>query len=187
MSIATDIDYLGGIAQNDFAVLQQIYQESLPEVIKYIKRNSGTIDDAKDVFQEGILVIFKKVQQEKLVLTTSFHVYLFNVCKRIWLKKLSSKKNKFVSLDAEKEIPFEEDFEENFLRTQKWTLFNQKFQLLTEECRKVLQMLFNGRTGKEIAATMGYTEEYAKRKKYKCKVGLMEAIKRDPQFSTLIS
>ena len=49
--------YLQGIAENDYAVLQEIYRESLPEVVKYVKQNSGTLDDAKDVFQECILEI----------------------------------------------------------------------------------------------------------------------------------
>ena len=187
MSVALEIDYLKGIAENDLAVLQQIYKASLPEVIKHVKRNAGTIEDAKDVFQEGILVIFNKVKKKELVLTTSFHVYLFSVCKRIWLKKLSTKSNKFVSLETDNGIAYEEDYEEKFLKTQKWTLFNQKFQSLAAECRKVLQLLFNGQSGKEIAAIMGYTEAYAKRKKYKCKLSLMEAIKKDPSYKALTS
>ena len=83
--------YLEGLANNDLSVLEKIYEESLPEVIKHVKRNSGNTEDAKDVFQEGILVIYKKVKEDKLQLTTSFHVFLFMVCKRIWLKKLKSK------------------------------------------------------------------------------------------------
>ncbi len=186
MSTTTEIDYLTGIAQNDFATLQQIYKASLPEVIQHIKRNSGTTEDAKDVFQEAILVIFNKVKKEELVLTTSFHVYLFGVCKRIWLKKISRNKYKTVSLPEEKDLAYEEDFDEKFLKTQKWRLFNEKFKLLAEECRTVLELLFNGQSGKAIAAAMGYTEEYAKRKKYKCKRSLMELIKQDANYQALL-
>ena len=186
MSVATEIDYLAGIVQNDFATLQQIYKASLPEVIKHIKRNSGTVEDAKDVFQEAILIIFNKAKKGELILTTSFHVYLFGVCKRIWLKKISRNKYKMVSLPEEKDLAYEEDFEEKFLKTQKWRLFNQKFQLLAEECRTVLELLFNGQSGKAIASAMGYTEAYAKRKKYKCKLSLMELIKKDASYQGLL-
>ena len=179
--------YLKGIADNDLTILNKIYEESLPEVIKHVKRNSGNTDDAKDVFQEGILVIFKKVKDGNLQLTTSFHVFLFMVCKRIWLKKLKKRKNKEVTFDDLGVFVFEEDLEEQFIKTRKWKLFNQKFQLLTDECRKVLKMLFNGKSGKEIASAMGYSEDYAKRKKYKCKLSLTGMIKNDPEYQNLIT
>lgn len=187
MNTLIDTDYLKGIASNNYKILQQIYRESLPEVTKYVKRNSGTADDAKDVFQEGILVIFRKVSNNSLELTTSFHVYLFSVCRRIWLKKLKKKGDKSVTFEDSGEYSYEEDFEEYFLRTRKWKLFNQKFQLLADECQKVLRMLFNGHSSKEIGITMGYTEEYAKRKKYKCKISLAELIKKDPEYRNIVT
>ena len=61
-----------------------------------------------------------------------------------------------------------------------------RFQALAEECRKVLQLLFNGKSGKEIAQEMGYTEEYAKRKKYKCKLSLAQLIKQDPEYKAIL-
>lgn len=186
MSTIINTDYLRGIAENDFSVLQKIYKDSLPEVIKYVKRNSGTSDDAKDVFQEGILVIFKRVSNGNLELTTSFHVFLFSVCKRIWLKKLKKSGKKEVSFDNLEEYSFDENFEEGFIKTRKWSLFNQKFQQLSDECRKVLKMHFNGHSSKEIAEAMAYTEEYAKRKKYKCKLSLAELIKKTPEYKNLV-
>lgn len=177
--------YLKGIAENDYSVLQQIYQESLPEVVKYVKRNSGTVDDAKDVFQEGILAIYNKVKTNNLELTTSFHSFLFMVCKRLWLKKIRKNSKMEVTSDDFSEYGIEDDYEAQLIKTQKWRLFNQKFQELAEECRKVLQMLFDGRSGKEIANAMNYSEEYAKRKKYKCKKGLAELIKKDRTYKTL--
>lgn len=185
--IATNTDYLKGIVDSDPLILKQIYNQSLPEVVKYVKKNSGTLDDAKDVFQEGILVIFRKVNQGNFELTTDFHVFLFIVCKKIWLKKLKKKGNKEVPFEDTGEYIYEENYDEAFLRTQKWKLFNSKFQLLTDECQKVLKMLFGRKSSKEIAIVMGYTEDYAKRKKYKCKQSLADKIKSDPEYNHLIS
>ncbi|MEL6926123.1 MAG: hypothetical protein AAFO94_18925, partial [Bacteroidota bacterium] len=108
-----------------------------------------------------------------------------SICKRIWLRKLSRNRNKSVALTAAMDIGEEADWEEQWLRTRKWTLFQAKFKELADECRKVLQMLFNGKSGKEIATSMGYSEEYAKRKKYKCKQHLAGLIKQDPEYKTL--
>ena len=181
----TESRYLQGIADNDFSILQTIYRESLPHVVRYIQKNSGTQDDAKDVFQEGILVVFRKIQKGQLELTSTFHAFLFGICKRIWLKKLKRMGRPITSLDEASTLTIEEDLAEDFVRTRKWQLFNRKFQSLSEECRNVLQFLFNGQSGKAIAESMGYTEEYAKRKKYKCKMQLAKLIKSDPEFKHL--
>lgn len=183
----TNSKYIQGIKENDISVLREIYNDSLPEVAKYIKRNSGNDDDAKDVFQEGILVIFNKIQSNNLVLTTSLHVFLFMVCKRIWLKKLKKKSKKEVTLEGVEEFVIEESIEDRLIQSRKWKLFNEKFALISEECQKVLKMLFNGNSGKQIAETMGYSEEYAKRKKYKCKLSLTEMIRKDPEYKNLTS
>lgn len=185
MNIAVENSFLQGIAENDYSILQKVYQTSLPEVTKYIKNNSGNLDDAKDVFQEGILAIYNKVKKEELVLTTTLHAYLFSVCKNLWLKRLRSKSWQALPLSTTWGFTVEVDYDEQFLKSRKWKLFNQKFSTLAEECRKVLQMLFNGQSGKEIASEMGYTEDYAKRKKYKCKLSLMDSIKKDPEYKSL--
>ena len=185
MGKGNQTNYIQGILRNDLSVLKNIYKESLPEIAKYVKRNSGNSDDAKDVFQEGIMVVFKKAQNGTLELTTTFHVFLFHVCRRIWLKKLKKKSGKEVTLDESAEFTDDETIEEQLLNARKWALFNNKFASLTEECRKVLQMLFHGKTGRQIAEAMGYTEEYAKRKKYKCKLTLSNLIKNDPEYPNL--
>lgn len=185
ISKTTNEEFLEGIAKNDISILKKIYEYSLPEVVKYVKRNSGTVDDAKDIFQEGILAVYRKVRSDQLTLTTDFHVFLFIVCKRIWLKKLKKSGIKEVTLEPNREFVLEEDLDERFIQSRKWSLFNEKFQQLAEECRKVLKMLFNGKSGKEIAEAMGYTEDYAKRKKYKCKLGLAALVKNDPEYKSL--
>jgi RNA polymerase sigma factor (sigma-70 family) len=186
MSALTNDEYIRGIATNDHSVLQNIYQVSLPEIAKYIYRNTGTEDDAKDVFQEGILVLYRKIKAENLTLTTSFHVFLFSVCKRIWLRKLKKRGKKEVPFEDNDAFIYEEELEESFIKRRKWSLFNKKLEQMSEECRNVLRMFFDGRSGKEIAQQMGYSEDYAKRKKYKCKLSLTDLIKKDPEYKYLI-
>lgn len=185
MNVTLNNELVRGIVENDLTILKRIYSESLPEVIKYVKRNSGTEDDGKDVFQEGVIVIFRKASAGDLELTTSFHNFLFTICKRIWLKKLRKTTGKEVPFDQVLEYSDEDDLDEAILKSQKWELFNKRFMDLSEECRQVLKMLFNKVSGKEIAEKMGYTEDYAKRKKYKCKQSLADLIKSDPNYQQL--
>ena len=116
MSKITNAKYLIGIAENDEKILQRISQEFLPIVTHYIKKNSGDFEDAKDVFQEGILVVFRKVKDDQLVLSTSFPNYLLGVCRKIWLKKLEKKAKRKVAFEDLKEYVYEEDFEAYFIQ-----------------------------------------------------------------------
>ncbi|MFK7934815.1 MAG: RNA polymerase sigma factor [Saprospiraceae bacterium] len=185
MNKQKNLRFLKGIAENDFVVLEAIYRECLPRVRQYVLRNSGSIADAKDAFQEGIVAIFNKVSKDELVLTTDFENFLFLVCKRIWLKKLKKKERLEVTLTPEKELGYEVDYAADLLQTRKWKLFNQKFALLTDECQRVLKMLFAGQSSRAIANEMDYTEEYAKRKKYRCKKSLIELITNDKEYTHL--
>lgn len=179
--------YLKGIAENDYAVLENIYAESLPQVRQYVVQNSGSGDDARDIFQEAILVIYKKVKAAELQLTVDFHYYLFGICKRMWLNRLRRKDRTEAPLTAAQHFTTEENIEEDWIKTRKWNLFQNKFAELADECRKVLQLFFNGQSSRDIAAAMGYSEEYAKRKKYKCKLSLAKLIKNDPEYQHLLT
>ena len=102
------------------------------------------------------------------------------------LKKLKIKGQKEVPFEHEEVFGFEDDYDGQFLQSRKWALFNKKFNQLAEECQKVLKMLFAKRSSKEIAEAMGYSEDYAKRKKYKCKISLAELIQSDPEYRYII-
>ncbi len=152
-----------------------------------VKRNSGNDDDAKDVFQESLLVIFNKVKSNQLELSASFSTYLYSVARLTWLKKLKkNSKTKVTFSDVEEYISdLEED--ESFDRSEKSLLYHYHFKRIASECQQILIHTFNRLSGEEIAEKMGYTKEYVKRKRYKCKSHLIEIIQNDPKYSEIKS
>lgn len=177
--------YIGGIKENKFAVLQDIYKDFSTQIESMVLKNSGNSEDAEDIFQEGLLVIFKKLQNDELELTSSFGTYLYAVCRFIWLKKLNKKRKSQVTLTEIPELTDDTKLDEQLVEVQKRSVFEKHFQALSEECRKVLQMHFNKIKGSEIAERMGYSLDYVKRKKYKCKNNLIEKIKSDHLYKEL--
>ena len=73
--------YIEGIRNHDNTVLKEIYDAFFASVQLFIRSNFGTEEDAKDVFQESIIIIYRKIKKNELVLTCSFKTYLFSVCK----------------------------------------------------------------------------------------------------------
>jgi len=90
--------FLTGIATGNPLVIRQIYTQYFDSIAKYILHNKGTIDDAKDIFQDAMMVIYEKAQQADFELQYSLHTFLYTICRNLWLKKLRNKSSKEVSL-----------------------------------------------------------------------------------------
>lgn len=177
--------YIKGIKDNNFAVLNDIYENSSKAIVQYVLKNSGNLDDAKDVIQDGLIIIFKKVQEDKLVLSAHFNTYLFSVCRFVWLKKLKKKGNKEVTLDNIEELKDKDDIHRRYELQERDNIYYSAMMSLSDECKKILQLYFERLKGSDIANEMGYTIEYVKRKKYKCKNKLMSIVKSNPLFKEL--
>ena len=55
---STEYQYVKGVLENDPHVLKKIYQDHLSGIIAMVKKNNGSVEDAKDVFQEAILIVY---------------------------------------------------------------------------------------------------------------------------------
>jgi len=181
-----DDEIIKGILHKDDAVMEHLYLKYLPMVKFFVCSNSGNEDDANDVFQEAVIVLFRKISEGDLVLTSSFKTYLYSVCRNIWLKELVRRKGRSEDLmetNAEIVDSASVDVDE-YLTTERAKLFQRHFINLSQDCQKVLVLFLRNRLSlKEIARIMGYkSEKYAKKRKYQCKETLMERIQADPTY-----
>ena len=55
---------------NDEQVLKYLYVTNYPKIEKYVLSNSGTIDDAKDIYQEAFIAVWRNVQLDKVFFDT---------------------------------------------------------------------------------------------------------------------
>ncbi len=178
--------FIRGILDNDYRVLERIYAEYLPDVTAFIKSRRGTAEDARDVFQEAIVVVFKKSSSPDFTLNTPFGGYLYAVCRYIWWRQLKKKyRSEEVTPDMPEGYDDRESLEALLLEAEKRKLFQEKLAALGAECRKVLRLFFAGSALKEIGQTMGYTEDYIKKKNKTCKEKLAALVKNDPRYREL--
>jgi len=180
-------EILRGILKNDHHTLRYIYTAYFQNIRYYIKRNNGDEEDAKDIFQEAIIIIYKRLKNNNLVLTCTLKTFIYSVCRLLWLKQLERRKltdqvNKEYELYIELDDSILDMYEEN----EKYILYQNQFKKLSSDCQKVLQLSLEKLSIKEIREIMGYaTEKYTKKRKYQCKEKLVEAIKNDPKFKNL--
>jgi RNA polymerase sigma factor (sigma-70 family) len=182
-------EIIGGIQKRDNKVLTLIYKDYYPGILNYIKNNEGSSDDAKDVFQESIIIIFRQIEENSLDIKTGFDNYLFGIARLIWLKILRNREihNKSLALIERSEIAYhpadeliEEDLELRF--------FRKHFLEIGEEGQKLLKLSASDLSNDTIAKMLGYKNEQVVRNlKYKFKEKLLGRIKSDPEYVKLMN
>ncbi|MFC2138546.1 RNA polymerase sigma factor [Bacteroidota bacterium] len=182
----TTSEILEGIKKHDSNVLNFIYNKYYNEIRQFIIKNSGEEEDAKDVFQESIIVLYRQLKKKSLELTCTINTYLFSICKYIWFKQLKKRKPNLNSdYNLDEILEYDDEFEVVVADNEKFELYQCYFKKLPEDCQKVLQLYIENKSIKEIAQEMGFTENYAKKRKFTCKEFLVKNIKNDPKFKEL--
>jgi RNA polymerase sigma factor (sigma-70 family) len=161
---------LKGLAKNDKKAVETIYKDNYNMVQSLVVNNNGTADDAKDIFQEAMIVLYEKVQTGTFELNCQIKTYVYSVCRRLWLKRLAQQ-NRFVISDGyEETITVDEEIEEHERRNTEFTMMEKAMSGLGEPCKSLLESFYlQKKSMQEIAVNFGYTNsESAKNQKYKC-------------------
>ncbi len=191
MIVYSDEQILKGVLRHDNLILQYVYKQYYYKINYFVRKNHGSSDDASDVFQEAIIIIYRKLKENDLVFQkSSFAGYLFSVCRFIWLKQLEKRRIEREKL--QETLPFQEYlYDENLVelvdKNERYGLYQKHFATLSPDCQKLMQLFFEKVPLREIAKIMGYkSEKYAKTRKYKCKEILIKRIKQDTEFKKIL-
>ena len=142
-----------------------------PKVEKMIYKNGGTRDDAKDIYQDGLIILYRKVTEGNFTLTAQLGTYLFSVCRFLWMDEIKKReKMPADKFNEENEKGFAEEINIDSEREQKIKQAEKAIASLGEKCRKILRLFyFDKKSMEEIAKLLGYnSENTAKNQKYKC-------------------
>lgn len=172
-------------------MIKYVYRELYPVIKNLVVSNSGTDEDAEDVFQDALVIVYKKGKDEGLVLSSSFKTFFYSVCKNLWLQRLGKQKDirqTFVEIEEPITLPESITKEMHAIENEKIKLYQKHFLSLGDDCQKVLRLFLRKISLREIAEIMGYkTEKYAKTRKYDCKEELKNRILNDPNYLNLIT
>jgi len=162
---------LKGLATNDRKAIETIYRVHYSMIQTLVINNNGTSDDARDIFQEAIIVLYEKAKSGSFELHAQLKTYIYAVCRRLWLKKLAHNARFSGDLaNAPETIATDDDLEMYDQRTQDFEMMEQALQHLGEPCKELLESYYiRKKNMSEIAREFGYTNaDNAKNQKYKC-------------------
>ena len=179
-STPTDDALIAAMRSGDERALAHLYRLHWPMVSHFVLQNSGSEDDAQDVYQEGVMVFYEKVRDGSLELSCQINTYLYAVCRRLWLKRLTSRSRFGVRLlDDEEHGPYlntgaEEDVLAAEEQDRRFATMGEALNHLGEPCRSLLEGFYLlDKSMQDLTTEFGYTNaDNAKNQKYKCLVRL---------------
>tara|TARA_R110002020_G_scaffold370759_1_gene582390 strand:+ start:189 stop:770 length:582 start_codon:yes stop_codon:yes gene_type:complete len=166
---------LDAFLNNKEVPIREFYISEYPKTKRFILSNGGTIDNAKDVFQEAYFSIWKRLSTGKFVPKnrSEIEAYLFTTAKNKWIDQLraESKKKKISINEINYQLAVDEvsQISESNERDYKITLTLTAFENLGQACRNLLtQFYFYKMSFREIAEQLHIEEASVKNKKYRC-------------------
>ena len=160
------------ICKGDEKALEFLYQKYYRMMTKLVITNSGTEDEARDVYQDALIVFWQKATSGNLVLTSKMSTYIYSICQNLWRKELDRKK-RLSSEEKDTSVSMDTD------SSEREKILAKCIDQLGETCKKVLMFYyFEEMSMQDIADKLGFANtDTAKTKKYKCKKKLDELVK----------
>lgn len=168
-----DDEIIEKIKKGDESAIDFLYQKYFRMMLRLVQKNSGTEEEAKDIYQEALIVFWQKVVSGQLVLSSKISTYLYSICRNLWHKELERKRR--YSSGETKENTEELDVHQK----EHITIIHKCIHDLGETCKHVLSYYyFDGMSMNDIAEKLGFANaDTAKTKKYKCKKELDKLVK----------
>lgn len=168
--------------------LDTLYVSLLPKVKSYVTRNSGTVEDAQDIFQDAVMILYKQVKSNKIDESLNLNAFVYTVAKNLWINKAKRNK-KVVFVD---EVPEGDKIEDNVLSSlitkERETQVRDVLQSLGEQCFKLIRAVFyENYSLAEAAKLLGFSSpEVAHTTNYRCKKKLIDLVKENKEFKSLL-
>jgi len=186
MALKSEQEIIDGIMLGDEITLASFYRQHLPYIKNHILKKGGSKEDAEDIFQDALLVMYLKLKSNDTLISTTIGAYFYGVCKNLWLNRLR-KERKWLIADI-----LADDFKDpqtaitdQIQQKDRKKLFNTYFSTLHTSTKQLWSLFFEEKNSKEVSLAMGYTEKYVRKKKCETKKELIQTISKDPLYKEL--
>lgn len=173
---------------NDSHTLKKVYQTNYPKIEALVLKNSGSKEEAKDVFQEAFVVVWQNIKLDRFTPKneSSVDAYLYTIAKNKWMDVLRSKDFKSTTVMSQLEhlnLKSEEIVElgDDILNNKRLQDVMLAFKDLGDACKNLLmKFYFEKKSMQFISEELELDVASTRNKKYRCMQKLRElALKID--------
>ncbi len=173
----SDYKYIQALLNNETETIKLIYQRFRPHCINLVTKNSGTINDGKDLFQKTLLAVTLHVRKRSdFVLSAPFGGFLRGVYSRLWLRELKKRKrnddiiNQLKAyIDNESNNLEIKDFDEIDEHQEILDKLLKKLKKMSKICQTILKLIYwQGLKPRDIAKKLDVTANLISVRKKRC-------------------
>ncbi|MBI4429909.1 MAG: sigma-70 family RNA polymerase sigma factor [Ignavibacteriales bacterium] len=160
--------------------LVKLYQQNRKMVSSYVAKNSGTPDDAEDMLQEALIILWERVRSGRYEQTAKLSTFIYATVKNLWSRKLArTRRESSGEIDGDNYGDGERSLLDRLIDRERVELVKNCMEKLGEQCRKLLLLYYWEELSMEqIASEMGFANaDTVKSKKYQCKKQLEKFMK----------
>lgn len=175
-------DCVEALKYGETGALRRLYAHFSPAVLQWVTQHGGSGDDARDVFQSALVILYEQIREDSFPSNADFGALLTDLCRKIWKNRRPAKVHAAVESSGEGE----ETWGEQIAQEEKNRLFRHYFRLLGAKCQMILAFFFDGHSMEVICEQVGDSDvERVARRKDDCKQQLMLNIRKDPRYLEL--
>ena len=161
------------IKSNDSVAIKSFYVSNFRKTQSLVLNNSGTEEDATDVYQEAFIVVWNNIKNSTFIPIneTAIEGYLFSIAKNKWMDIVRSTRFKKTNNTLNEAILNEEAYEayQDDVFDLKLKSTMNAFKNLGQPCKELLTTFyFEKKSLKDIATLLNIEEATARNKKYRC-------------------
>lgn len=154
--------FKNGEREKAFKYLYKLY----PKIERLVLSKGGKKQDASDVFQESLIILYRNLEKTNFKLTSSFYTYLYSVSRFVW-SDIQKNESKIQSNELHEN---QGELIQSIQEEKQFQLAEHAFSELGDRCKKLLLLFYHkSMSFKDIAKVMQFSsEKIAKNQKYKC-------------------
>jgi len=164
--------------------IKELYRNYFDGLCWYIMNNSGSRQDAEDIFQEVLVSFIELVQQDKFRGEASIKTFLFSLNRFTWLNELKrrgralAREEKYEKAQDRVELDTSQHIADREGKAEVLRIVGE----LGETCKKILLLFYyENLSMREILDRTDYeTEQVVRNKKYKCLKQLEQMVNANP-------
>jgi RNA polymerase sigma factor (sigma-70 family) len=183
----TDKEIIECLRNRQSYVVHYLSDRYMPMIRLMVYQMGGTSEDARDIFQDGLIIMLEKLDDKKFVLTCKFKTYLYCVCENLW-KSVLEKRYAAANYHTRRVEPDgDKDFTELLDNKLYENIFYNVLATIDPVCQKILKLYWQELSPKEIAETLGYTYGYVRKKKCEGQAELILKVKKHPDYKRIMN
>jgi RNA polymerase sigma factor (sigma-70 family) len=160
--------------------LQRLYRSSEKLVHAYIAKNNGTSDDAEDMLQEAVVIVWERIRAGRYEHKAQLSTFVYSTVRNMWMRKLARARRQSRVDDIGDTLPSDDLSPlEELIHSEKASRLAEALKQLGEQCRELLLLFYwEELSMEEIADRLGFANaDTVKSKKYQCKKTLEQLMK----------